>query len=79
MLNLRKISNTYNDHVVLNDVTLSVNAGEVIALIGANGVGKTTLLKPLLGEISLDEGYITDHQEAVGYVPQEQSEFYDIQ
>jgi len=71
MFNLQKITKSYNDHVVLKDVTLSVNAGEVIALIGANGVGKTTLLKLLLGEISPDEGHITNHQEIVGYVPQE--------
>lgn len=71
MFNLQKITKSYNDNVVLKDVTLSVNAGEVIALIGANGVGKTTLLKLLLGEISPDEGHITNHQEIVGYVPQE--------
>ena len=71
MLNLQKITKSYNNHVILKDVTLSVNASEVIALIGANGVGKTTLLKLLLGEISPDEGHITNHQEVVGYVPQE--------
>ncbi|TXG77705.1 ABC-F family ATP-binding cassette domain-containing protein, partial [Patescibacteria group bacterium] len=71
MLNLQKITKSYNDQVVLKDVTLSVNPGEVIALIGANGVGKTTLLKLLLGQIKPDEGHITNHQEVVGYVPQE--------
>ena len=71
MFNLQKITKSYNDNVILKDVTLSVNTGEVIALIGANGVGKTTLLKLLLGEISPDEGHITNHQEVVGYVPQE--------
>lgn len=71
MLHLQNITKSYNDHLVLKDVSLSVNAGEVIALIGANGVGKTTLLKLLLGEIEPDEGQITNHQEVVGYVPQE--------
>lgn len=77
MLNLQKITKSYNDQIVLKDVTLSVNPGEVIALIGANGVGKTTLLKLLLGEISPDEGHITNHQEVVGYVPQELTHIED--
>ncbi len=71
MFILQNITKSYNDHLVLKDVSLSVSAGEVIALIGANGVGKTTLLKLLLGEIEPDEGHITNHQEIVGYVPQE--------
>ncbi len=71
MLNLQKITKSYNDHPVLKDVSLSVNAGEVIALIGANGAGKTTLLRLLLGEIKPDDGHITNNHEVVGYVPQE--------
>lgn len=73
MLNLQKTTKSYNDHPVLKDVSLLVNTGEVIALIGANGVGKTTLLKVLLGEVNPDEGLITNHREIVGYVPQELS------
>lgn len=71
MLNLQNITKIYNDHLVLKDVCLSVNHGEVIALIGANGAGKTTLLRLLLGEIQPDGGQITNHNEIVGYVPQE--------
>jgi macrolide transport system ATP-binding/permease protein len=77
MLNLQKITKSYQDNEVLKDITLSVNAGEVIALIGANGAGKTTLLKLLLGEIEPDDGHITNHQETVGYVPQELSNLTD--
>ena len=71
MLNLYKITKSYKDNLVLKDVTLSAGPGEVIALIGANGVGKTTLLKILLGEVAPDDGQITNHHDVVGYVPQE--------
>lgn len=71
MLNFQKITKSYDDHFVIKDASLSINAGEVIALIGANGAGKTTLLRLLLGEIQPDEGQITRHHEIVGYVPQE--------
>ncbi len=71
MLNLYKITKSYKDKLVLKDITLSADPGEVIALIGANGVGKTTLLKILLGEVVPDNGNITDHHDVVGYIPQE--------
>ena len=41
------------------DLSLSVNKGEVLGIIGANGAGKTTLFKAILGLIKKDEGKIT--------------------
>ena len=37
---------------IFNDLTLTINAGEKIAVIGENGVGKTTFLKLLMGEVT---------------------------
>lgn len=71
MLSLRHITKTYNEKIVLDDIDLTVNPGEVIALIGENGAGKTTLLKILLGEVDPDDGAVHLHDEVVGYVPQE--------
>ena len=71
MIHLRNITKTYNDKLALDKVDLTVNSGEVIALIGDNGAGKTTLLKILLSEVAPDEGVVEINDIVVGYVPQE--------
>lgn len=71
MFALQHIHKSYSDNTVLNDVSFTVNSGEVIALIGENGAGKTTLLKLILGQIKPDSGSVTLHNETVGYVAQE--------
>ena len=71
MLNLQHISKSYDDKIILDDIDLAVNPGEVIALIGENGAGKTTLLKIMLGDVLPDKGNIVRNHESIGYVPQE--------
>ncbi len=67
---LRHIYKSFGDKSVLEDVSLAINNGEVIALIGENGAGKTTLLEILLGELKPDAGSVQSNG-AIGYVPQE--------
>ncbi len=50
MIELRHVTKQFKKSVVLDDLNLSVAAGERIALIGSNGAGKTTLIRCLLGE-----------------------------
>jgi ATPase subunit of ABC transporter with duplicated ATPase domains len=65
------------DTPVLNNVSFNVEAGERIAIIGQNGVGKTTLMRLLAGELQPNQGSITWVENAkLGYMPQDpQAEF----
>ena len=85
VLNLRK---SYKKRLVLRDVSLSLNRGEVVALLGPNGSGKTTcfyaiagLLTPEAGQVILDGRDVTAlpmYRRArlgIGYLPQEVSIF----
>src|SRR3954467_12366814 len=49
MLDVRNLSASYGPAQVLFDITFSVNAGEVVTLIGRNGMGKTTTISALMG------------------------------
>jgi len=60
----------YGDLLVLYDADLAVGAGDRIAVVGPNGVGKSTLLRVLAGELRPDAGTVTAAG-TVGYLPQE--------
>ncbi len=57
-LEVRHVSHSYGDHKVLNDIDFKVEPGEKIALIGGNGVGKTTLIKIMMEELKPTEGEV---------------------
>jgi ABC-type multidrug transport system ATPase subunit len=59
MLMLSNVAKAYGGHRVLDDVTLEVGAGESVALLGANGSGKTTTLACIVGLVRSDAGRIT--------------------
>ncbi len=66
-LRLERINTYYGDSHVLRDVSLEVGAGETVALLGRNGVGKTTTLKSIVGWQRPRSGSITlDGAELVG-------------
>lgn len=57
-LEMRKITKLFNDNIVLNNINLNADKGQVHALIGENGAGKSTLMKILAGLYSPDSGEI---------------------
>ena len=58
IIELKNITKKFAGVTALNDVSLSVEKGEVVGLIGDNGAGKSTLIKTLVGVHSPDKGSI---------------------
>lgn len=83
MLEVRDLNVSYGDSQVLREVRLAVPEGKVVCLMGRNGVGKTTLMKSIIGLLAPKRGRITLGGEeitqappylrarrGIGYVPQ---------
>jgi iron(III) transport system ATP-binding protein len=56
MLRVKNITKIYNNQVAVNDVSLTVNAGELVAIVGESGSGKTTFLNIISGNITPNSG-----------------------
>ncbi len=83
LLKLEKLNVAYGESLILRDVDLEVAAGEAVCLLGRNGVGKTTLLKSIMGILKPKSGKVlfgkddftqsrpeVRAQSGIGYVPQ---------
>ena len=90
-LELDAVSGGYGETVIIENMQLGVKAGETLAIIGRNGVGKTTLLSTVMGHTTLHRGAIRLHGRDItrqpphrrvaaglGYVPQEREIFASL-
>ena len=76
MLFASDISKVYSNRTLFSGLTLSVSAGDRIALVGPNGSGKTTLMDILAGETAPETGSISRQRNVtIGYLKQEPSSF----
>ncbi len=72
VLTLEEVSKAYGDNQVLADVSLTIGRGDRVAIIGPNGIGKSTLLKIAVGDVEVDSGEASWGYEAhPGYFPQD--------
>ncbi|WLA79494.1 ABC transporter ATP-binding protein [Bradyrhizobium elkanii] len=91
VLDISDVSSGYGEAMVLRNISLGIRPGEIFALLGKNGMGKSTLLKTILGFVPARQGSIrlfgedittlTTHliaRKAIAYTPQEQTLFQDL-
>jgi zinc transport system ATP-binding protein len=70
VLSIKNLHYSYSKQKVLEDINLEVKERDFLVIIGANGGGKSTLLKLILGLLPLKEGEIKLYEKKIGYVPQ---------
>ncbi|MDP2831237.1 MAG: ABC-F family ATP-binding cassette domain-containing protein, partial [Candidatus Omnitrophota bacterium] len=74
MINITNLSKNYGPKILFKDVSLNINQGEKIGLIGPNGTGKSTLFSLILQEIETSAGEVRLNKGVhIGYLPQEAS------
>ncbi len=66
MIKIRNLYSGYNNLMVLKGVSLHVNPGEIVTIIGGNGSGKSTLLRTIAGIINVQEGEIFFRDSNIG-------------
>ncbi len=72
LLTIANLRHGYGTHIVLDGVTVSIDPGEKVGLVGRNGGGKSTLMKIVAGVLSADSGSVQVQRNArVGYLSQE--------
>lgn len=71
LINLQSVSKTFSDKAILQNISMTVNRGEITTIIGPNGAGKSSLVRLILGLITQDNGKIDRADDLViGYMPQ---------
>ncbi len=78
VLNVEHLSKRFGDTTITSEFNLSVFRGDRIALVGRNGIGKTSLLRLLKGEVQPDAGKVEwGYEASIGYLPQDHAELIE--
>lgn len=71
LLTMEQISKSFTDRILLDNISLGINEGDRVGVIGVNGTGKSTLLKIIAGLEDVDSGTLTKTRELrISYLPQ---------
>jgi len=75
IIKIKNLSKSYGSLPVLNKINLDIDVGEKVAIIGENGIGKTTLLSCLMGDEKIDSGEVKWSENVrIGYFAQNHSQ-----
>ncbi len=69
-IEIKNLKFGYEDGLILDDINLEIKKGDYVGIIGANGTGKSTLIKLMLGLLQTRTGMVSRTERNVGYVPQ---------
>src|SRR5262245_47532301 len=69
MLDVERLSLSYGKHEALSDVSLRLNTGETVAILGSNGAGKTSLLKSITGLVRPHSGTVAYDGKQISHLP----------
>ncbi len=79
LLTAENLCKRHKDQIILDQVSFAIQSGEHIALVGKNGIGKTTLLEIMAGKQSVDSGTVNRAKDClIDYVEQEKNEYLDM-
>ncbi len=74
---IEHLSKAYGDHLILDNIDLTINRGEKVAFVGRNGEGKSTLVKCIMNEIEYSGKLKLGHNVKIGYFAQNQASLLD--
>jgi ABC-2 type transport system ATP-binding protein len=88
-IEVKGLSKLYGEQKAVNDISFSVNRGEIVGFLGPNGAGKSTTMKMITGYLEPDAGSITvsgidvrrhalDVKKKIGYLPESNALYYDM-
>lgn len=72
-----QVGKSYDEHVVFNNVSFTIERGDKVAFVGRNGEGKSTLVKCIMDEIKYDGNLKLGHNVQIGYFAQNQASLLD--
>lgn len=74
---IKQLSKSYDDHLVFKDTDMTIERGEKVAFVGRNGEGKSTMIKAIMQEITVEGTCQIGHNIKIGYFAQNQASLLD--
>ena len=88
-ITVKNLTKTYGEQKAVNDISFTINTGEIVGFLGPNGAGKSTTMKMITGYLEASSGEISvsgidvkkdplEVRKKIGYLPESNALFYDL-